>query len=182
MTISLNRLVKLLIVFALILGSDIITKLLTYKYIPMMQWVNFEYPYGGIPVFKNFLGIDLSINHVINTGGPWGIVSSHHAFLLVVRFIALTCLCVHLLFFNEMKPRQLPLTFIISGALGNILDSFFYGHVIDMIHFVFWDYSFPVFNVADACICLGVGLIILHAVVTKFKMKKSSPVLNPPAE
>lgn len=178
MTLNLKRLTRLVIVFVLVLVIDIATKYLTQRYIPLMKWSAFDYPYGGIPVFKDFLGIDLSINHVINRGGPWGVISSYHSFLLVMRIIAVVCLTVHLLFFNEVKFRQMPLLLIIAGAVGNILDSFFYGHVVDMIHFVFWDYSFPLFNVADASICFGVGLIVLQAFLTKVKSNKTNQSLN----
>jgi signal peptidase II len=45
---------------------------------------------------------------------------------------------------------------IIAGGIGNILDYFIYGHVVDMFHFILWGYSFPVFNVADASIFMGI--------------------------
>ena len=54
MTVSLQRLYKLLIVLGLVLSIDLLTKYLTQKYIPLMHWASFEYPYGGIPVFKDF--------------------------------------------------------------------------------------------------------------------------------
>ena len=137
------------------------------------MWSAPIYPYGGLPVFENLLGIDLSIAHVTNRGGPWGIVSSHHTHLLLVRIFAILCLIVHLLVFNEKKTREIPLALVISGAIGNVLDSFFYGHVIDMIHFVFWGYSFPVFNIADSLICSGVGFLLLHACIEKYLENKS---------
>ncbi len=173
MTLSLQRLYKLLIVLGLVLSIDVLTKYLTHNHIPLMHWASFEYPYGGIPVFKDILGVDLSINHVVNRGGPWGVVSDYHGFLLVTRVIAVACLCVHLLFFNQVEFRQIPLTMIIAGAIGNIVDSFFYGHVIDMIHFVFGSYSFPVFNVADSSICIGIALIMGQALYLKVLEKKS---------
>ena len=44
---------------------------------------------------------------------------------------------------------------MLAGALGNIVDSLFLGHVVDMIHVVFWGWDYPVFNVADSFIFLG---------------------------
>jgi len=87
--------------------------------------------------------------------------------------IAIVCIAIHLLYFNEIKFRQVPLTMIIAGAVGNVVDSFVYGHVIDMVHFVFWGYSFPVFNVADSCIFLGVVSMMVEACVQKIKSKKA---------
>jgi len=50
-----------------------------------------------------------------------------------------------------------PFALILTGAVGNVLDYFVYGHVIDMLHFVLWTYDFPVFNIADSLITLGVA-------------------------
>ncbi|MBM3192515.1 MAG: signal peptidase II, partial [Chlamydiae bacterium] len=157
-------------------------KAIVHYNIPLMLWSAPIYPYGGVPVFEDILGVDLSINHVTNRGGPWGVVASHHGALVLVRLFAIACLWGHLLFFNQIKFRQIPLVMIIAGAMGNVLDSFLYGHVIDMIHFVFWGYSFPVFNVADALICVGVGSLMLHACIQKWKLKKEKPLsLEEPA-
>jgi signal peptidase II len=170
------RVWKLLLVILVILAIDIFTKYLVHENVPLMMWSAPIYPYGGIPVFHNLLGIDLVINHVTNRGGPWGMVSSHHTSLLMLRIFAILCISIHLMFFNQIKFREVPLCMIIAGALGNVLDSFFYGHVIDMIHFVFWGYSFAVFNVADASISIGVMVMLLQACLHKIlSQKKKKP-------
>ena len=57
--------------------------------------------------------------------------------------------------------KKLFSVFILAGAIGNVLDSYIYGHVIDMFHFVFWGRSYGIFNFADAMIFLGgFGLLI----------------------
>lgn len=50
-------------------------------------------------------------------------------------------------------------TLVIGGALGNLTDRMFRGHVVDFIHVSYW----PVFNIADVAICVGVGLFIIAA-------------------
>jgi signal peptidase II len=52
---------------------------------------------------------------------------------------------------------------IATGAIGNILDYFIYGHVVDVFYFVFWGYSFPVFNVADSIIFCGIVVLFLQS-------------------
>lgn len=47
------------------------------------------------------------------------------------------------------------ISLIMGGATGNLIDYFRFGYVIDMFHFTFWGYSFPVFNFADAAISIG---------------------------
>lgn len=174
MTISLARACRLLYVILGIIAVDMLSKYLTYLHVPLMVWSIPIFPYGGIPIFKNFLGIDLVISHITNRGGPGGIISSHHQALVLLRVFAVGCIIAHLLFFNKIAFRQIPLCMVIGGAIGNIVDSFFYGHVIDMIHFTLWGYSCPIFNIADASITIGVAMMLVHACIQKYRESKRS--------
>lgn len=148
-----------------ILLCDGLSKLWIHSFLPYhtLGYSN-EYPYGGIGVFRNWLGgIDCTLTHVINPGGAWGIFSTFPRALVLSRIIV-----VSLLFYYIVKTpthfwRKLSLIAIFSGALGNILDYFIYGHVIDMIHFSFWGLSLPVFNLADLSICFGcLGIFLIY--------------------
>ena len=111
------------------------------------------YPYGGIGVFENlFGGIDFSINYIQNTGAAWGMLSGFSSFLFIFRII----LCIPLVYLLYKRDTKIAFLMILAGALGNIIDFAFHGFVIDMFHFSFWGYSFPVFNIADSLIFLGV--------------------------
>jgi signal peptidase II len=62
----------------------------------------------------------------------------------------------------------LPLLFVLGGAFGNALDRLRYGYVVDFIHFHIENkFSWPVFNVADVLIALGVGLFLLQSFVNR---------------
>jgi signal peptidase II len=180
MTLSLDRAFKLLLLIVFLIGLDALTKFIVQECIPRTMWSAPIYPYGGVGVFENFCGVDLCLAHVTNRGGPWGIVSSHHGSLVLLRIFAIGCLVGHLLFFNEKKIRQIPLALIIAGALGNVLDSFFYGHVIDMVHFVFWGHSFAVFNLADACISCSVAFLLVQACLEKWRSSKTISIAQEP--
>lgn len=52
---------------------------------------------------------------------------------------------------------------IMGGALGNVIDRMVYGHVVDFIQFYFHNWYYPAFNLADASICLGAGLMVLDS-------------------
>ena len=54
---------------------------------------------------------------------------------------------------------------VLGGAIGNILDRVRFGYVVDFLHFFWAEYSFWVFNLADAAITLGVGLLLLRALM-----------------
>lgn len=64
------------------------------------------------------------------------------------------------------------LALVIGGALGNGIDRFFYGAVVDFIDIYYATYHWPTFNVADICICLGVGLLILESLIESLAAKK----------
>ncbi|WP_290648247.1 signal peptidase II [Aquisalimonas sp.] len=55
------------------------------------------------------------------------------------------------------------LSLILGGAIGNVIDRIAYGHVIDFIHVHWRDWHYPIFNVADSAITIGVVLILIHA-------------------
>ena len=60
--------------------------------------------------------------------------------------------------------HQWGLGLVIGGALGNLVDRIQHGAVVDFIHVYYQNWHFPVFNVADSCITLGVALLLLDSV------------------
>ncbi|WP_420421397.1 signal peptidase II [Simkania sp.] len=166
-----RRFFPFLLTGAVLLLIDMISKFWVFHGLANMLYASPFYPYGGIGVFENVLGIDFCINRVTNHGGAWGIFGSFPIVLLIVRIAILISVMIYVLFINEVKKRQIPLLLIITGALGNILDRFIYGSVVDMFHFTLWGYSFPVFNVADTLIFLGVATLIIQSLFQKKKTK-----------
>ena len=145
----------------LVLLLDISSKYWVHSHLPLMTNQYLVYPYGGIGVFKNFIGIEFSISHLTNRGAAWGTLGEYQGYLLVLRILLILGLIGYLLWFNIHKSRELPLCLIIAGASGNVLDYFLYGHVVDMLHFVLWGYDFPVFNVADSAVTIGIFWLML---------------------
>lgn len=119
------------------------------------------YPFGGVPIFS-ISGLTCSLNYVTNTGAAWGTFANFAGLLFILRLAVV----IWLFCFVEKK---FPIWLIITGALGNMIDYCFYGHVIDFIHFTFWGYSFPIFNIADSCITIGVLSFILFGRSSKKK-------------
>jgi signal peptidase II len=151
--------------------ADCLSKFLTYHHLPLMHgsW----YPYGGIGIFKNFLGIEFSISHQINRGAAWGILAEYQVSLLYLRIVLILALLIYLLFFNKNRSWEIPFALILAGAFGNVLDYFLYGHVVDMLHFILWGYDFPVFNLADTAIFIGISwLFIISSCATSPQTEK----------
>jgi len=164
------RVPLLLAFFILIL--DILSKAIVIQTIPYHPYHSSFYPYGGVGVFENFLGVEFSIIHLANTGAAWGMFPGWQMTLLVLRLLIIGAMVFYLFFGkNSLYQTTLPMTMILAGALGNVLDTLIHGHVVDMFHFVLWGYDFPAFNIADSAICLGVAWLFMTSFVAPSKEK-----------
>ncbi|MCE2983004.1 MAG: signal peptidase II, partial [Parachlamydia sp.] len=135
-----------------ILALDQLSKWIVFHQIPYAA--SSIYPYGGIGIFKDFLGIEFSINYMMNTGAAWGLFGHYQLPLLLFRLGLISGLIAYLLFYNKQPAWEIPFVLVLSGAISNVMDYFIYGHVIDMFHFNFWGFDFAVFNIADCMITL----------------------------
>lgn len=130
-------------------------------------------------ISKNW--VDFHLTYVRNVGAAWGALSSlpksvRSPFFSLVTIVALSI--VGWLFATSHPGQRfyrIGLGLIFAGAIGNFVDRILLGYVIDWIHFhwrIFgWEYSFPVFNIADVSINLGVGVILIDLVATEFQIK-----------
>ena len=144
-----------------ILGIDALSKVLVHQYLPHIADAGPHFPYGGIGVFQNFFGIDFAIGHMTNKGAAWGAFGQYQNLLLGVRLIMVTGLLAYFFVGCKKVSYLLPVMLIISGAVGNIIDTFVYGHVVDMIGFRFWGYQYPWFNIADTSIFIGIAWLAI---------------------
>lgn len=108
--------------------------------------------------------------NVKNTGAAFGILDNMGNWFFVVLSIAAACFVVYLLI--QGRDGYFSLTLILSGALGNLIDRLFLGHVRDFLDFHIAGYHWPAFNVADSA--LTVGLLALLG-GTFLKKKSDGP-------
>ncbi len=113
-----------------------------------------------ITVIKGFF--DLS--YLENRGAAFGIFQGR-----VYLLAAVTLLVLVVLFVNYVKTKKKTLLFtlsnalILTGAVGNLIDRLRYGFVVDFISWHWKEaYYFPTFNVADICVTVGTGLLIIY--------------------
>ena len=107
----------------------------------------------------------LSCDFVKNSGAAFGMLAG--SWLLPLITIALMAVLLIWLIRHTEMPRlmRIGLWLIIGGGLGNLYDRIAYGYVIDFIRLDF--IHFPVFNVADIFVCVGVGLVLLSAFISE---------------
>ena len=169
-----KRLFFAFLLLSAILAGDALLKVYVRTHIFPIHLVSSLYPYGGIGVVEGWHGIDFSIVHAANSGAAWGLFASLKEYLLYARILIIGALLSYLLFVKTSRFRQICLLFLTAGAIGNVLDMFIYGHVIDMFYANLWGYSFPIFNLADTFICCGVCLLLLESLFLKLQVKKNA--------
>jgi signal peptidase II len=117
---------------------------------------------AAIPFIPGFIDFQL----VYNTGAAWGLLDGARGLFLVIAAIAVIAMIVYLL----KIPRHATLAIlgiglVAGGAIGNAFDRATEGKVVDFIHTLFID--FPLFNVADSAITVGVILLIIVILFSK---------------
>ena len=125
---------------------------------------------GRLGATADFLPGVVQLRLVHNTGASWGILSGQTALLLAVTaVVCLAILCAILLGRPAAPLGKISFAFILGGALGNALDRFLLGYVIDMFETQFMD--FPVFNVADCFITVGAVLLCVWVLMDEKKSR-----------
>ncbi|MEI8243473.1 MAG: signal peptidase II [bacterium] len=104
----------------------------------------------------------LNLCYIRNTGAAWGLLSGWQTFLVVFSLSAMALLVWrrHALL-GDLPWRWLVLGLLLGGICGNLIDRVWLRYVVDFIDFYYGRAHFPAFNVADASICVGVGLFML---------------------
>ena len=142
-----------LLVLLLLVAADQLTKWLIVTNLPLGS---------GFAVIPGVL----KIHYVQNTGAAWSLFSGNTLFLAVFSLFVLALLAFW--FYktpHEAVWQRLVLVVIMAGALGNMLDRFRLGYVVDFIQLPHW----PVFNVADMLLCCGVFLLAVLLLKDEFK-------------
>lgn len=133
----------------ILLIVDQISKLLVVKLIDINS---------SIEIIKNFF----YLTYTHNTGAAFSILTGQRIFLILVAVIILVILFNYLRKNKvEGKIEALAFSLIIGGSLGNLIDRIIRGYVIDFIDVKIFGYNFPVFNLADTFIVIGVFLLII---------------------
>ena len=141
---------RLWIVFALVLGSDQLSKW------AVVEWSGFTLglypPFSGKVVVPGFFNLAYAINY----GAAWGILEGYSWLLVVLAVAVLVLIAV---FRRDLALAQIPSQYcfglICGGIVGNTIDRVFRQHVVDFLDFRLPGYQWPTFNIADSAIVVG---------------------------
>lgn len=119
------------------------------------------WPFGGIEIIPGFF----YLCYVANTGAAWSMFAGHGEWLALLAVVALLGIYLFRETLELAKVRyQICFGIMAGGILGNLVDRVLHGHVIDFLDFRFGSYNYPVFNIADSGIFIGVALYMLNSI------------------
>lgn len=134
-------------------------------------WVVANLPRDGTEIP---LALGFRITHTRNGGAAFGIfrdlqltvagVTIDGTLLLGILSAAVSAFLIYYLVRNRSRLPYLQATataLVLAGAAGNMIDRLRLGYVVDFIHFKVGTFDFPVFNLADSCVVIGAGLLLL---------------------
>ncbi len=163
--------------------TDQVTKLLVKG--GTIPWLNLKVEGMGYGQSKNILGDFFKLTFVENPGIAFGIDVNQTSKLLLSLFTLIASIGILYYLWKSRDQKfivRLALAFILGGAIGNLIDrtfygvfygyeKIFYGHVVDFFNVDFFDFTifgrtydrWPIFNIADASVTIGVlFLLIFH--------------------
>ncbi len=115
-----------------------------------------------------------NITYVMNPGGAFGFFAAGSPMVRKFIFLVLSSMvALFVIWFYHRCAREhhflsFGLALIFGGAVGNLIDRFSYGMVVDFLDFHIGSAHWPAFNVADSAITVGMGILIYHILFKKF--------------
>jgi signal peptidase II len=142
--------VRYYVIALFVIAVDQITKWLIVK--------NMEFG-ESIEVIKDFFYITSHRNQ----GAAWGILQGQMWFFYVITAVVI----IGLIYYIQKMGRQsvllgISLGLMLGGAIGNFIDRIVRKEVVDFINTYIFSYNFPIFNIADSALTIGVALMIVY--------------------
>lgn len=146
---SVRDIILFVLAIILLIGCDQFTKHLAIVHLKGAE---------AVPLIDNII----EFVYVENRGAAFGMMTGMKGLFVVLAFIV-SAACIAIYACTPKRQKLLPfdicLCFIVSGALGNVIDRLRYGFVVDFIYFRPID--FPVFNIADILVTSSAALLII---------------------
>ncbi len=158
----------------MIIWITVIVALAVIDQVTKLMAVHLLQPLGSVDVIPRVL----RFTYVENRGAAFGMLSDNRWVFMIISTLAIVALLIYLWKFRpQSRLACMAISMIISGGIGNMIDRVSLGYVVDFIDFC----AFPklwvwVFNFADACVCVGGGMLVLWLVlelISDYKKEKA---------
>ena len=120
---------------------------------------------------KPFIPHVLEFYYLLNDGMSFSMLSGKRTLLVIVTGVMLAVLAGMLLLRKMPRLERAAWILVVGGGVGNLIDRIRTGVVVDYLNCLF--INFPVFNFADVCICVGVGLLVLSLLLDMRREQKA---------
>ena len=98
-----------------------------------------------------------------NRGAAFGILQDQRYFFIIITIIVVGAVIYYLQKHAHDTLLKTALALVLGGAVGNFIDRLLHGEVVDFLDVKIGSYDFPIFNVADSALVIGVGLIFIQS-------------------
>lgn len=122
----------------------------------LKSWVASSIVLGGS---KQLIPGIIELTNLRNSGAAWSIFEGQQTFLTIITIIAIIVIGYFIWQYRKNIPMLIGLSLIMAGTIGNFIDRLRQGYVVDMFETTF--INFPIFNIADMCLTIGVIWLII---------------------
>ena len=129
----------------------------TSKYLFLINMKEFE----SIPIINNFF----NVTFMKNTGAAFSFLEGNVPLIIIVTSIIIIFILRYIKITNPKRQEKIFYSLIIGGAFGNLIDRIVHGYVIDFLDFNLFGYNYPVFNIADISIVVGIFSLIILSII-----------------
>ncbi|QST01514.1 signal peptidase II [Pontibacillus sp. ALD_SL1] len=105
-----------------------------------------------------------------NKGAAWGMLEGQFWFFYIITVFVIAFVIYYIQKYTKDNPLLgISLGLILGGAVGNFIDRIFRKEVVDFLDVYIGSYDFPIFNVADSALVVGVGLVFIATILDERK-------------
>ena len=144
-----SNVILVIILVSVLLGLDLSLKYLVSNYLTTVN------------IIDNFF----SLTYVLNDGAAFSLFASRTYLLILIALVCLFFIIYELK--NNLDDRVLSIGYslVLAGLLGNFIDRLIDGYIIDYLSFKILGYSYPIFNLADILIVVGIVIVIIKEIL-----------------
>ena len=139
-----------ILITLLVLMLDLVSKIVVVNYLELGE---------SVKLIDKFL----YLTYVRNTGAAWSILANNTYIISLISLVIIIGL-IWYIYNNKInsKCEKVGYALVLGGAIGNLVNRIIYGYVIDFIDVKIFNYDYPIFNLADIFIVVGVILLVIY--------------------